>query len=215
MGSIDKKTSNLRRTGVLTVKDSPAHEDPVQTVVLEASRTEMKLSLAEPLLPGTKVELRLDSGDHIVGTVRYCRQVDECEYQAGVQRAGVDEILERRKEHRYPVSGKVRVRYFDPHSLAVEQNAVLADVSKGGMGLNIREPIPEGTMVELMSDGTTVTGLVRNCRPHQGGFRIGIALTAVEARPKGRTVGDSARESLERSRTWFSKAVKSWNPRLN
>lgn len=212
------RAANIHRAGSLTVKYLHTPPRKLAASVLEATAAEMKLAVHSLVPPNTRVELKLDSGEVVAGNVRYCRQMGEEEYYIGVRRAGVDQVLERRKEPRYPTGGAAEIRIIG-ETATPHLHGTVCDVSRGGLGLNVKEPLPPGTAVELTFQESTATGIVRNCHPRSSGFRIGLALMALEpcrqlrAEPRTIPILTPFLDNLVRMRQWVVRVIRLRTPR--
>ena len=54
-------------------------------------------------------------------------------------------------------------------------DAMLCDISKSGVAVDVEESVEVGALVRIVGDGFTTNGRVRNCRPQLHGYRLGIS----------------------------------------
>jgi hypothetical protein len=80
----------------------------------------------------------------------------------------------QRKTERVPYNQPVKIRKPSP------MDGKCVDLAAGGMGVEVAQPIPEGSgiEVELFGGGAVVQGTVRKVLPGSGGsHRLGIQFT--------------------------------------
>lgn len=80
---------------------------------------------------------------------------------------------ERRVEARKSVSRRVRV-YPTDNAVFKPQEGLQEDISENGMGVYLNRQIPVGTRVRVRRDDRDSLGTIRQCRPEQGGWAVGI-----------------------------------------
>ena len=168
----------IRRCGMLTVH-GPAGPATLVAAVLDMSDGGMRLRTSTPVSPETLVDLKLDDGSRLSGITRYCRDLGDDEFNIGVEKPGASALLERRKDPRIPSDGPALLilpKGSSDHDVRI---ARLSDVSRCGLGITAREAVMPGQRVNVSLGETTVSGVVRNCRPLLDGFRIGIAVGRV------------------------------------
>jgi hypothetical protein len=85
------------------------------------------------------------------------------------------ELAERRQERRIAWQGAVRLVIGGADPL----DAMIADISEFGCGLQLGQPVPAGARVGIDGTGFEGAGVVRYCYPLAGGFRVGIELVPV------------------------------------
>src|SRR5437762_1746802 len=80
---------------------------------------------------------------------------------------------DRRSEPRFISAGRGDLTILTPPAFT-KLTAFIQDVSKSGIQLKVDEPLEAGTSIELRLKTVTVWGEVGNCRPQEGGYRVGI-----------------------------------------
>ena len=90
-----------------------------------------------------------------------------------------DAIKDRRAEPRVPSQGTGRFTIGNAPA-APERNALVIDVSRSGLQLDVDEPIEPASRIKLRLREQTVIGKVGSCRPQPNGrYRIGVVTERV------------------------------------
>jgi|GEM_PF-6768883 hypothetical protein len=96
----------------------------------------------------------------------------------------VRRIKHLRAHWRHPLSSAVEVHWWDEQKGDnKESQGWCRDISKGGLKMQLREPIPPGTSVRvrIIDSGITRLASVRYCTPSRPGFIIGIQFHEVSS----------------------------------
>ena len=84
-----------------------------------------------------------------------------------------EHILDRRIEPRMSCTDIVEV-HWRVNGLDHHCSAILSDISPSGAGLRQEHPIPLFTTVHIRHTSGELTGTVRNCSSHKGGYFLGV-----------------------------------------
>jgi hypothetical protein len=132
----------------------------------------IKLWSRETVTAGSAVEIEFGPGFREMGTVFYCRRDDDG-YSIVVT---LDPMKGERREVREMLlaSGSVTELGGGPNRV---QPARALDISKSGLGILVKKPLPVGSLVSVMLPDRIFLGEVRNCSLSQGGqFRVGLSI---------------------------------------
>src|SRR5260370_38576204 len=89
------------------------------------------------------------------------------------------QLLERRSEARYPTRDVAEVQILEKGSLC-RVAATILDVSRSGLRIEVRSPIPKGSQVEIiMGRALVIFGEVRYCRRGGEAVYAGILIQQV------------------------------------
>jgi hypothetical protein len=76
----------------------------------------------------------------------------------------------QRKEIRIPISRPVHVHIRGGRTIT----AVLHDVSRSGIAVEVRQWLAIGAHVRVTGEGFAAEGKVRYCQPHLKGYKVGV-----------------------------------------
>ena len=109
--------------------------------------------------------------------------------------APITQFVTMRKHPRKALAARAQVVWTDSEGLR-RSNAMLEDISLGGVSLRIGTSFGVGSRLEVSWFREQFSGTVRHCRPSGSDYVLGIEKDAPSAPPEVR--GDSSRDQAKR-----------------
>lgn len=128
------------------------------------------------IVAGTAVRIRFDSGSCADGSVEDCGEMLEGGFRAVLRLASGKD---RRKEPRFPVSEPAQLTELRSAGPVPAIDVTTVDVSRSGLGILSAQLVLPGTRVEIALRSARIAGMVRNARPDQSNYRLGIAIASI------------------------------------
>lgn len=125
---------------------------------------------------GTAVRIRFDSGTCADGSVEDCGEMQDGGFRAVLRLASGKD---RRKETRFPVSEPAQLTELHSAGPIPAFQVTTVDVSRSGLGILSPRLVLPGTRVEVAMRSARIQGLVRNARPDDTNYRLGIAIETI------------------------------------
>ena len=89
-------------------------------------------------------------------------------------------LANRRKFDRQPIQGAVSLNTRDRYGQITTQIGTCMDVSMSGIAVLCQEPLVPNADAYFHSEANSIQGfgLIRYCKPENGGYRVGLELKA-------------------------------------
>ena len=158
------KTSNLKLVGI------------IQEIKTQA----LSIAVKQPLKVGSSVSVEFGSECRNGGIIS-CRQTGST-YETCVVMEN-RKAADRRVDERFPVTQEVRIL---ADSLGSQTNALVVDLSRQGMGLEIPTPLKLKETVAIETASNEAFGIVRHCKELPGGnYHAGVEIFNVMPKEPG------------------------------
>jgi hypothetical protein len=167
-------------------------------VIQEIKTHGLSIAIKQPLKVGSSVSVEFGS-ECRNGEIISCRRTGST-YETCVV---MEKAADRRLDERFPVTLEVRIV---ADSVGSKTNALVVDLSRQGMGLEIPTPLKLQETVAIETATNQAFGIVRNCQELPGGnYHAGVEIFHVI--PKERVESSRKPSLLERlfpiTSVWF------------
>ncbi len=138
-------------------------------VIQDVGPDALSIAMMQPLAEGSAISIEFGA-EIRAGEIISCRRKGT-RYEACVVIPNKN-AADRRCAQRFPITQEVQVQ---ADSLEAQMDAVIVDLSAGGMALDIAAQLRIGEIVTVESAASLAFGIVRHCATLRGGrFRAGV-----------------------------------------